>query len=1051
MKKEHPRLNKIKKWFDRHEYCKVALILFVIVFLCFAPQSLRNGLTMPVHGDYILQQLHFYVEGYDAWWNFFRTGQVEMWSYEGFLGVNYIGANTFYYLTSPFLLPMLLFPRSLLPQAIFFMYMVKLTLGGLFFYILLRKYWKLSPRVCLLGAIAYSLSGWGMYYLWFNHFADVLAVFPLTLIGVEHCLQKKQGWLIAVSFLLCGMVNYYFFFAWVITSFLYAIFRYFVLYKQNKGYNLRILITGFLYFAVGIGMAGFILLTALEVISSMGRVESSSLLLELLQFFFNNPTKSNGHYDLGTLKSLSQFFGDGNFKGLLNYLFVFKDRNIGETIGAGETFAYPLVGFLFFPVNNWDTIVFTNTFFDNTISSFYCGVPMILMFVPAAIKTFKSKNVWKIIALCFMIILPFIPITYYLFNAFAMMYGRWQLFLVAAMLLFTLPMIEKFKDLPKKWLDISLVVVLALMASVIIYSFSINKVSFEYGRGYLMFVYVAYVIAVYVFLRKKCYGENGFERIFYVTLIEMLVAGNITAFGQGVSNYFELYGGRAYIKEQQQIINDIKAADPSFYRIFDTLSNRSSNNLAMTLGYKSISTFHSVYDYELNTFINDWSKISYSYYNWSMGVEEKRANLDTFLNVKYYILDKDDNNIPFGYTLYKEYEYYNVYVNNYQVELGYAFDKMIDINNLTLYYDYYQIEPYYNRYAIVAHKDLAELQEILGSSVTTVSNTTNKLLTDFDTANNASYYLKVRGTNIELPVDSFASADYYLPEERKNSDGVTYYYGTDNRDGSVGDQIIVKFDKGLSVCSSATAANPCHIVTRLNYGPNMDVAFYNGDTLITNDTHSINYYDHGADHKFGRGYYVDQPVDRMVITMVNDAKASLVKNFGFGVSYEYFDSYKAQQEKLQANAFENIKVTNNTIDFDTNYDSSKMIVLTVPYDKGWSLQVNGTDTKIYEVDSGFIGFVAPAGQTSYSLKYYTPGLSRGIKLTLISLVAFIILTLLTHYRRLKEMVTHHGKPVKKVKPVKEEVIFGLFDDKPKRIENPKVIETKTKKTKTKKK
>lgn len=1021
MKKEHPRLEKVKHFFNRHEYLKVFCIIFVIVFLCFAPNSIKNGLSLPMNGDYVLQQLHFYVEGHDAFWSLIKTGEFKMWSYEGFLGVNYYAANTFYYLTSPFSIVLFLVPRNLMAQGIFFMYMIKLTCGGLFFYILLRKYWKLDPKVCLLGGIAYALCGWGMYYLWFNHFGDVLAVFPLTLIGVEHCLQKKQGWLIALAFLIVGMVNYYFFFAFVITSFLYAIFRYFVLFKENKGSNLKVILMGVSYFAIGIALTGFVLIPAYNIISTMGRVEGSTLLLQLMEYFFVNPTKVDGSYVLGSLKSVSEFFSNGNFKGLLNYLFVFDTTYVGgEAISAGQNALYPLVGFLFPSVNNWDTMVFTNAAFDNTISNFYCSMPIILMVVPAALKTFRSKNVWKIIGLIFVIILPFVPITYYLLNAFAMSYGRWQLFMVAAILLFTLPLIDNYQAVPKKDLDISLVVILCLMALVTIYAFSVNKVSFEYGRGILIFVYAAYAVVCYFFLRNKCYGKNGFETIFYFVLVDLLVAGNITCFGQGTTNYWTLYGGRSHYREQQQIINELKADDPTFYRIFDTDSNRSNNNYALTLGYNGLSTFHSVYNFELNDFINSWSHVSYSYYNWSMGVEEKRSNLDTFLNVKYYILNKDDNNIPFGYTLYKEYEYYNVYINNDYVELGYAFDNIIDINDITQYYDYYQIEPYYTKYAMIQHDDMEEITSILGSDVNSTNSTYTQILKSYDVNNNVQYYLKIRGTDTLVPVSSFISADEYLPEERTVGDNTTYY-GTDNRDGSVGDQIIVELNGKDNLCSSATTANPCHIIAKLNYGPNLNVAFYNGDTLVTSDSHGVNYYDKSGDFKFGRGYYVDQPITKVVITVLDDTTSTLIEKFGFGLNYEYYTTYQAQMNELKSKAFSDIKVTNNTIHFTTNYDSQQMLVLSVPYDKGWSLKVNGEEAKIYKVDSGFMGIIAPSGEVSYELNYFTPGLSTGIKLSLVGLLGLIIATILFNLKNLGGITKR-----KKKKKEQEEIIFGLF-------------------------
>ena len=62
----------------------------------------------------------------------------------------------------------------------------------------------------------------------------------------------------------------------------------------------------------------------------------------------------------------------------------------------------------------------------------------------------------------------------------------------------------------------------------------------------------------------------------------------------------------------------------------------------MVEGYRGLGTFHSMYNYELDEFA-EWSRITYttsskSWRPWSMGVHEKRANLDTFLGVKYYIV-----------------------------------------------------------------------------------------------------------------------------------------------------------------------------------------------------------------------------------------------------------------------------------------------------------------------------------------------------------------------------------------------------------------------------
>ena len=85
-----------------------------------------------------------------------------------------------------------------------------------------------------------------------------------------------------------------------------------------------------------------------------------------------------------------------------------------------------------------------------------------------------------------------------------------------------------------------------------------------------------------------------------------------------------------------------------------------------------------------------------------MGIQEKRYNLDTFLGVKYYIIDKGEgkityvnsageitneiiapyDNVPLGYTLREELssERYRVYENQHFIELGSSYTTLMAHN-----------------------------------------------------------------------------------------------------------------------------------------------------------------------------------------------------------------------------------------------------------------------------------------------------------------------------------------------------------------------------------
>ena len=65
-----------------------------------------------------------------------------------------------------------------------------------------------------------------------------------------------------------------------------------------------------------------------------------------------------------------------------------------------------------------------------------------------------------------------------------------------------------------------------------------------------------------------------------------------------------------------------------------------------------------------------------------MGMHEKRIDLDTMTNIKYYLLDKSDNNVPFGYEKVMEKDNKVLYENTNFVEFGFAFDTIISDSQL---------------------------------------------------------------------------------------------------------------------------------------------------------------------------------------------------------------------------------------------------------------------------------------------------------------------------------------------------------------------------------
>lgn len=984
----------IRTYLQRHPTLEAFFTYFSLGMLFYAIKSIPNALTLPMNGDYILQQLHFYVEGYDKWWHFFTTGEFPFWSYENFIGVNYYAANTFYYLTSPFMFPMLLVPRTWMPQMIFIMMIVKFSTGALLFRYLMKRYFNVSDRAAFIGGLAYGFGGWGVFYLWFNHFSDVLALAPLIFIGIEHAIKHRKGWLLTLGVVALGLANYFYLYTFAITGAVYGAFRFFMVYRYKSGYTwwegVQAAGAAILGFGLGILIISVVLYPTYLLIVDTPRMANSNLLLDFFRFFFSNPEKTELGYQLGELKSWTDFTIKENVDALVDFMFKWDPKNANSTaiITPMQSMLYPLAQFLFPTSSNWDSLLFKNPTFDNTISSLFITTPLGLLVWVAIMKTIGHKRPLPILAIIILLVIPFIPFTYYLLHFFTVDYGRWQLFLIIVMLIATVPLLDHLLEIPKWQIDIAFAIHLLLSIGVTYYAISINRLDMEW-RVFIVAAQFLYLIALYVYLRFYAKGEGVLENVSLAVTVELFAAIVITLNSHGVSNYATLYGGQNLLREQQQLVNQIQASDDGFYRIFNQAADRGQPNLQMTLGYNGLSTFHSVYSFNLFDFINNWSKVSYSYSNWSMGIHEKRYNLDAFLGVKYYILPKADTNIPLGFELFLESEHYSVYRNTNHIELGFAFDKLVPLNNFSYAKRTYEYESGYLQAAIIKNDDMDEVVAALGDNPLVVNNTSNTYIN----APFPQWSFHIRGESEPTPVGSFAGIQQLFPQERQftNSYGNTdfNFYGRWIEQGYAGDKIILNYSS--SICSNTTEEG-CNVIVNFLFGPNALVSLYHNDTLITEDSHMVHYYGKDGDHKYARGFYVDEPFNKVVIEFINDAPYSLVNRQSIGVAYEYYSTYKSRLDLLALNSFSNISHTGNSLSFDTNYDDPKMLVLQVPYDKGWSLKINNEPAKIYEVTGGFIGIVAPQGAMSYSLEYVSPGVAESAPISLIGLLLFALFT-----------------------------------------------------------
>ena len=1035
---------RMKNWglkIKRSDSWQLTGMLFFVSFFIFIYTMITHGGTIAFSGDFKLQGMTFIYNGYDDWHYFLATGVFPMWDTSGLLGVNNIAANSFYYLFDPFFLILLPFPRPILNQVQAWVTIFKFVLAGVFFYHYLGSF-KLKQSTRKVGAMAYAFCGWGFFYLWFFHFAEVLTFFPLMLWGVEKCFAKKDPRLLILSIFLMGATNYQFLAIFTMCAFIYAIFRLLqTVGKRKVKENWKILGIGFIGFFVGLLLTGFIVIPNYIAVQAMPRIAGSSY--------------------------LEDFFANDTFKEKLSYMFSWGDL-------AEYKYMYPLTSLLFINVGCWAPALYYPSGYDNVGSSLYIFAPLLLMLVPSMIDAIKRKEISHIIAAVLLVVSVETPFVYWMSGAFANAYGRWELIVVVAMIVFVCVHLDRVKTFKGWYFDLSLIVVGAAFAFATYKAYQYAKVGtgslnilnwdvkndLYYEFKYLAPIQAVYIFLIYLFLRFR-YCRPHFRRdTLYLVGVEAIIMGNVTIVGLGTVNYNNyLFGGHDSVVQQTKIINNLEDCDDSFYRIFNTKMTRSDNNLAMVEGYNGLGTFSSVYNYDSEDLYKYWSRMSYSN-TWSFGVHLKRNNLDELLGVKYCLLSYDDTNVPYGFVDVSHLDAYSdqlkdclysdenpsnlfkLYLNTNFVDTAFAFDSYMP-SSLMLGHSY-EADPEnrneinYLKHAIIYNADIAGRQEELKQfeqqqTLEPISyigyNTLRQKETIYATNWDESGHMHT--------LDSILNDDEYNSAHREDlvqlakEEGSNIYYDEDDDvyrySAGVNDFFVTpgdtvynnpsqmyNYSKGLKYYSKvvfdnmdynnnpipllakdAKERNGAYVSIGSKFGYNIDFYLYgyNSDSqtyhLITHDQHMQNNYNKDNDWKYGRGFYVDEPVYKVVglvkETMAEDRQVKVNAMY-----YEYNDEYQADVDKLLASPITVNHRDANTLDYSSNYDKDKIVVLNIPYDTGWNLTRlskdgagNETETNVdyFKVDGGLIGYIAPKGETSYHLSYYTPGLNLGLGLT----------------------------------------------------------------------
>jgi len=642
--KDDTCLKKDKFFYYKRTLITSLVLASLIIFPFVIVEWIRTG--EPIffyYGDYNVQQIPFY----EHCVRMVHEGNFG-WDWNTDLGSNFIGSYSYYLLGSPFFWIMCLFPATWAPYLMAPIYVIKFAVAAVFAYAYLQRFVK-NKNYAVLGALLYSFCGFQIYNIFFNQFHEVVAFFPLLLLGMEELVQNDRKGLFCLAVALNCMCNYFMFCGQVVFCLIYFLFR-----CATRTFK----ITTKRFFQL-----------AFEAVC--GVAIGSILLLPAILGLLGNPRLGSAY---SGLKMLFWYKGDG----------LYTER-YGHILQS-----------LFFPPDIPSRV---NFFYghDTRWASNAAWVPLFGMTGAFAFIRARKKSVFSYMIPCF-VIFAFVPLlnsTFFMLNS--SYYSRWIYMLVLIVIVATIAALDDDKVSFKGPSLVSAGVITAvtfycglmwhLNDEKDVTTYSLGREPFA-GRLWISVAIALGSLLLLFFIIKKYRKTPEFSRVVILATCGVIVlysAVHITCGKNHSSNT------KTIVKEA--INGEVDLHDDSFYRIdFFRKSGLYTNvydNLGISWEIPSVECFHTVVPPSIMQF-----------YDSKNGVADGRAvgsrndykyyGLRPFLSVKYSFIRKSSESKHYGNE--KGYAY-----EKYDEQAGYAIFKDENALDMGFSYDYFMTQSEYNK------------------------------------------------------------------------------------------------------------------------------------------------------------------------------------------------------------------------------------------------------------------------------------------------------------------------------------------------------------------
>ncbi|MCU7212708.1 YfhO family protein [Turicibacter sanguinis] len=605
---------------------KFTLLSFLILtLLIFSPYILHLK-SFTLGFDYQNQHLYFYEEFH----RLLSSGEAPFWSWNLFLGTNFIGSKTYYLLGDPFAYLTLLFPASKMMGAVFYITLLKLFVALIGVSAFLKEM-GIKSQMRFIPSIMYTFCGWGSLFVEHPMYLTWFALLPLIFLAIEKYLNKGRVSLVVFASFILLISNYYLFWSLCVFLVFYWPLRYFMTHE----FNIRAFILSSLKL-----VAAFILGACMTLILILPAVIHTAL----------NTRLNEASEGLSFL-----------WRPIKIYLDIIM-RSFCPNFDS-----------------TWDKALLFNTddYRTNQLTLYSGVVTYLFVFSYFLDKTkYKLKENWLWLSLYGILgLLLMTPYGGSLMHGLSEPTFRFTILIIMVNVIIVAKYLNhrEFKRLP---LVLSSVIIIALLIGLIV----IGSNSYEYLQElqlkelFVMKVTIVLVIAyllILLFIKKF---SIKIASIAILLILELGISASMTLnrYPDGSEDF------RLGEKYDQEAFDYLEELDSSLYRTYTPIRATDYSiyrNLNLHYGYKSVSTYDSMYQFTLSDF---FSLIGANPTYWGFHILESETA--KMLGVKYYVISHDEQDLIDNLdelTLLKTFEHESVYLYNDYLPIGFTYSNYL--------------------------------------------------------------------------------------------------------------------------------------------------------------------------------------------------------------------------------------------------------------------------------------------------------------------------------------------------------------------------------------